>query len=294
MNFLIHDYSSNDQTEPYYFNTALNLLKGFKSTVWDSKKVSAYDMLDLTQPDIYICHFGSIHSDVLSYLKENKKKIRLILNITGIAKEGLKELQDFIKEQNIDCAFMYHNSDEFKEESSKINILNIQFGADVFLKRGNLNYKVPSSLVVTTKEQIKKMDGSYHVLSTNKLIEDDVDIVLNSAQMATIYHNYDQVLFRYIGKIIPQMFYDCIFHGNKAVFDIDDAELQSAIDNRIKKTLRIDSSLKLIEDFSIVKQAVKNRHTSLHRVKSLLSQLSCGEALKELDTFIDLYNKETP
>ena len=48
MKFLISNYSTSTQSECMYINTALNLLSTCKSTIWNEKTISAYDIFDLT------------------------------------------------------------------------------------------------------------------------------------------------------------------------------------------------------------------------------------------------------
>ena len=285
MNFIVGNYTSFIQTEPMYINATLGSI-GCKSTVWNPSQISAYDIFDLIKPNYYITHITKIMDDVISYVQENGN-VELILNITGVTQEIVTQAEQFLKEKNIPIAFLFTNAED-PDIKSKARLVKIGLGADIFLNTGSLRYSIDIGQIVSSKDQIKNYDCSYHSISCNKSLEDSVDICLPIYQLSNIYSNYKEIAFRGFESIIPQSFYDAVFYGNKVYCDIDDINTKSELSDKIKKVLRteIDICDKNTVDSSELRRKILDRHTCLHRVKSLLSQLPANDYLSKIDTLI--------
>jgi hypothetical protein len=287
MKLVITDYSSYNQTEPSYFNTSLNLIDGCSSTLWNTSQISAYDIFDMVKPNIWITHIKSIVTDGLAYMSKEDPNIQLIINITSANQEEVYNVENFILDKKINCAFFFTNLDDSAIKSKKIKILNIQLGADIFLGDGKLNYYIDKGIFVNNKSEMKSYNGSFHYIANNQSLEKDVDVTLSIQQLSSIYKNYGEIVFRYFDRIVPQLFYDAVYRGNKVYYDIDNTEKVEYVNSKFKKLLKIDTDLCSDGlDFNSIKECVKSKHTCLNRVKSLLSQLPCNDMIEKLETII--------
>ena len=79
MKTLIHNYSSGLSTEPMYFNQCLTEC-GVESHLWGDPNVSAFDMFDAINPEIFISHYRFLTNDIIKYIRQNNK-IEMILNM---------------------------------------------------------------------------------------------------------------------------------------------------------------------------------------------------------------------
>jgi len=284
MNFVISNYSSFTHTEPMYIDATLRAI-GCKSVVWNPAKVSAYDMFDIVKPDYHITHITNILTDVLRYIKENGGT-QLIINITGMDQSVVSGTEKVLEEYNVPVAFLFTNSDDV-DIKSKARLLKIGFGADLFLSRGNTEYSIDVGQIVLSKDHIKHFDCSYHIISYNKNLENDVDIMLPVNQLSNIYHNYEKLIFRSFNTIIPQSLYDAIYYGKSVGYDIDDEETRKIVSDKIKKVFRTDTDIcDPNSDKTELRRKLLDRHTCFHRVKSILSQLPSSEHLNKIDQLI--------
>jgi hypothetical protein len=271
---------------------AFNLLGGCKSMIWDPKEVSAYDLFDTVKPDVFITHISGVTTDAVSYLKENKH-IQMIVNITGGNAAAVSSLEQIFLEAKLNCPFFFLNGDS-ATESKKIKVLNLGFGSDVFLNEGSLKYNIENGIFVSDYNEIKSIGNTYHTISSKEKLESKVDIVLPITQLANIYKNYNNFIFRSGFEFIPQVLLDAIFYGNRVWFDIDSEEERKIVSDKIKKSFRTDMDITDPSgiDPTQLKKCVIKRHTCLHKAKSLLSQFSCKDQLGELDKLIELYTKD--
>lgn len=287
MKFLITNYSSESQTESSYFHTALNLINGCSSVLWDYKKHSAYDIFDYTKPDYYITHINSIHNDAISYMKENGK-CKLIVNATGPSKEDILKIEKLLLDNNIDIAFFFTN-DEVPCKLKQTNILSIPFGADVFIQSNKIKYNLQKAFLVVGKVNNIDFLGSYHTLSYNEKLSDFVDIALPEIQLAGLYKNYDNIVIKFGSRIIPQIFFDAVYHGNMVNYELEDSDELTYINDKLGKLLKIDFAKDSANNFQNIKEAVRSKHTCLNRVKSLLSQLPSNDIISNVDDLIKMY-----
>jgi hypothetical protein len=293
MKFLISNYITNTQSECMYINTALNLLGSCKATVWNEKEISAYDIFDLTSPDFYLTHLSNINNQALDYIK-NSKAIELIINITGAGQDNVDLLEQHLESQSMKCSFLFHNNSDHGLTSKKHRIVYIGHGADIFLGNNFPPYKLENAVFVGQESEIKPFGDTYHTVSTNHKIKDAVDICMPITKLSNIYDKYDNCVIRYFGKLVPQLFYDAIYHGNKVYYSLDNEKIKNEAIEKINKLLRLDIDITNPSaiDPKVIKDSVKNRHTCLHRVKSLLSQLPCKDSIKNIDNIIDIYIKK--
>jgi hypothetical protein len=277
MKFLIDNYSTSNNTESLYINSVLNLIEGCSSSI-RSNDISVYDSFDLANPNFFITHANKISSDMIFYLKEHVD-ICIIVNISGINQENVTKLDTSFKMNGITKVIFFINYPNHGLVSKLTNIFVISHGADVFLtKASNVKYQIQQGIFVTNKSQITKREGTYHYLSTINSLAKDVDIFLPAMYMSNIYKNYDKLIFKPFGKIIPQNYFDAVLYGNMVEYEPDFSD-----DPAVAILANLFNGC---DSFEKIKQQVKNKHTCLHRTKSLLSQLPCSDLVVKLGKII--------
>ncbi len=279
MKFLISDYSSSETTEPLYLNTIFNSL-GCNSTIW-TQNTSAFDALDIAKPDVLITHFTKISKDMLVYLRESKE-IDIIINITGLNQENLKRVESALNEFEIKPLFFFVNRYDHNLKSHKTNINVILHGADVLFGKHGKAYSIENAIIVNNKDQITPIGETYHYLSSSQNMENEADIVMPAHKLITLYHNYDNVIFKYFTNYLPQEFFDAGYYNGSVYFDIND---RSYLDQCLVKLFGEENVC--TKENSKIYHKIKQKHTCLHRAKSMLSQLPCKEYTDRLQSIIE-------
>jgi hypothetical protein len=224
--------------------------------------------------------------DLLHYSKQNKRP-NLIVNITGINKEDLNRLENYLIENNINVLFFFTNCYE-KILAKKTKIVNIPFGADVFLNtNSSIDYKINDCYIVNSLNEIEKHDAeTYHYLSFQQSLEKDVDAVISIMQMGELYKNYNNIVFKYFNKIIPQAFFDSVYYGSNTLYKLKDSDSQQSAEQSIKKMLKLDElNIEKMQD------VIRSKHTCLNRLKTLVSQLPCQDSINNIDILINSYKE---
>jgi hypothetical protein len=260
-----------------YLNAVLNLIEGCSSNM-RSDGMSSYDNFDLVNPDFFITHGSKLTNDTMSYLREHTN-IHLVLNISGISQEQINSLENLLKSYGVNRVTFFINYPNHGIITKNINVFVLAHSADIFLAKNNeVKYQIQQGVVVSNKSQITKREGTYHYLSNTSSLSKDVDIFLPAVYMSNFYKNYDKIVFKSFGKVIPQTYFDAIFSGNMVEYEPD-----SSNDPAIAVLANIFEGC---DTFEKVKQQVRNKHTCLHRTKSLLSQLPCNELVVKLGNII--------
>lgn len=282
MKFLISNYSSNESTEPLYFNTALNLVD-CKSTLWP-ENISTYDVFDMVKPDIHITHHKKLTMDLLMYMKENKG-IDLVVNITGLKQNELLHLEQVTKEYGVTPLMFFNNQHDHGLQSNKTNITNISHGSDIFLGMSDKQFDIDYGIFVNDQEQIYPTGETYHYIATKLEIENAADFYVPINSLSNGYINYKHIVIRYFDNIIPQLFFDAAFYNGSVFFDVKD---RTVLNTYLKHVLG-DSNYCDINnlDSGNIRDKIVKKHTCLHKTKSLLSQLPCKEYTDKLQNIIE-------
>lgn len=263
MKFLISNYSNPWYTEPYYFNAGLNLIDGASSSIVNPQ-ISIYDNFDSVKPDVFVTHLSQISKDVISYLRDNKN-IKLVVNTNWIDDNSINNAASFISEQGITPTF-FGNDDRTINSLQYIKIL---YGADTFLQSPSPEYSIQKLIFVTSNDQIVELDGTYHYATINQDISKEVDFFVHITMLNSLFPNYKEIIFKSSSYIGTQLAFNAIYSGVKVVFDTKDPKDLDKIDSLFKGQKLLSS--------------VKTKHTGLHRLKSLLSQISCQDLSTKLD-----------
>jgi hypothetical protein len=283
MKALVNNYSSFSTTEPLYFNTALNTVQ-CESTLWPNG-VSTFDIFDMVRPDIHITHHKYISNDLIIYLKDTQSKPEIIINITGLNQDQLNRFESFFVENNIVPALYFVNHYDHNLVSKKTNIISLLHGADVFLGSKDPFYDIDYGIIIQSKEQAKSIGDTYHFITYDDKCSQSADLFFSIDQLASMYTNYKNIVFRFFNGIIPQAFFDACIRNNNVFFDIENREI---LDNHLIKIFGEDGACNMQNKnrYNIVEK-IKQKHTCLHRTKSLLSQLPCKEYTDRLQTLIE-------
>jgi hypothetical protein len=280
MKVLISDYVSHTSSEPLYINTILNTI-GCQSTIWP-RNTSTYDIFDLLKPDLHITHHSKLTKDLALYLKENS--VDIIINITGMNQESLSQLDSVLSEYQVNPVFYFINYHHHGLKS-RTNIVPILHGADILLGQTPKQYNINLGVFIDNKSQIEQYDDTYHYLTTNEKLIEDADIFLPVYKCNSLYVNYNHIVFKYFNNIFPQAFFDAAIYNGNVVFDVDN---RSNLDEQLSKLLG-ETDKCIINDLASgnIKENILKKHTCLHRVKSLLSQLSCKDIIDTLQELIE-------
>jgi len=280
MKILIQNYTTPTSSEPYYLSNGINSHPSdHQSGLWEVNRYSAYDMLDRTEPDILICHFGLMNKDIVKYLSTNQEKnIKVILSISGLeSQEDLDKLESIIDQFNINCLFMISNAYDFmesvkpkKHELFKLlpaaNIDEIQISTPKF----NIDSAV---LAVENSEEYQKLCSKkevYHKIKISHEKDPDFDFFVNTVTMKPIYRNYKNITL--CGKtkdLCGQIFFDSILNSEDVSLKIQDSENLSKFLSEILDEEDVDES-NILEK---IKSQVMLKHTSNVRSKQLLKKI---------------------
>lgn len=279
MKFLISDYSSEHTTEPLYLNTIFNSI-GCPSTLCP-QNMSTFDAFDIIQPNVFITHFSKISRDVVAYLKD-RKDIDIVVNVTNLRQDSLKELESVLYDNNIKPLFFFVNNYDHQLKA-KTNINVILHGADVLFGSINKMFNIDCGIFVDKPEDVNPVGETYHYLSNSQKMENIADIVMPAHKLTQFYPSYNKIIFKYFNNMLPQIFFDSAYYGRTVYYDVQD---RSILDAHLQKLFG-ESGLCVDEDTGCVSQRIRHKHTCLHRAKSLLSQLPCKEYTDKLQAIIE-------
>lgn len=267
MKFLISNYSTPWFTEPYYFNAGLNLIDGETCTMFDNQR-SVYDNFDKSQPDIFITHASQINNDIVHYLKSSGK-IKLVMNINGVDDTNISKIVDFLKLHKIDYALFGCN----EINQPEVKFIKVPEAADIFLNYLDSRYNIEKLIFIDKPEDIIDSKITCHYTSNNQELTSIVDFILPINILTSIFKNYNEIVFKGDSFIGSQISFNAIYSGTKVVFDTKDSPSLDKI-NDIFKNQKLLSS-------------VRNKHTGLHRLKTLLNYLQLTDITKKLESEIN-------
>lgn len=266
MKFLVSNYATPWNTEPFYISAALSSV-GVESKVFDPRS-SIYDELDKFDPSVIVTHIGHISKSMLHYFL-HVKKIQMLINVGEATIENIDALASSLKQNNIEAVFFGEKDLSIKSGT----YIKVQQCADIFLQNGSRKYNIDKLIFVQNAEDIVDLDGSYHYTTNIDELSSVVDFILPIHVLNTLFCNYDEIIFKGGSYVGSELAFNAIYSGAKVIFDTNDA-------HNLEKINTIFKSGKLLS-------SVKNRHTCLHRVKSLLSQLNCKDITDKLEREIE-------
>ena len=279
MRFLIENYSNPGSTQPMYFNKHINDVPEHQSMIRHNN-ASIFDIFDTFNPDVYISSINTLSKDSLLYLQENQD-IKLLISIDGLAPASFINLENILQSYNVKCHFFFSSSG--KSPSRKNRFVTIRNGADINVQQNmDIKYSIDKCIVFQkedpSRQYSKEYNGTYHVITNNRSLVGHADAYLPITLMPSVYGMYNEVVFTDIGPEVPQVFFDALYYGNKVYYDIKDESSAKKVDDAIASIFGETAILNYqatnrTEDFSEIKNIVREKHSSLNRTKTLLSQL---------------------
>jgi|688.fasta_scaffold24745_9 hypothetical protein len=277
MKFLIENYAGYESTQPLYFHKHINDYEQHSSVIRPNN-MSVFDAFDVINPDVYIASAHTLSRDSVMYLRENKDKdIKLLICTDGLSVEEMQSLEDVLKKNEVNCHFYFNSSES--NNSKRSRVVHIRSGVDLNLEPAlKMDYRIQKALFVNKSSKIRNYQGTFHVVSINRQMKDSVDFCLPITMLSSIYSKYEEIIFTEISNSLPQYFFDAIYHGEKVYYDIVDEAKSKLADEIVGSVLKVGNGLNYnnpdkITDFTDLKKHIEEKHSSLNRTKTLLSQL---------------------
>jgi hypothetical protein len=277
MKFLIENYAGYESTQPLYFHKHINDYEEHSCAI-RTNDISVFDAFDAINPDVYIASAHTLSRDSVMYLRENKDKdIKLLICTDGLSSEEMQSLEGVLKNNEVSCHFYFNSSESNGTKRSKV--VNIRNGVDLNLEPSlNIDYRIQKAIFVNKSAKIKNHKGTFHIISVNRQIKDSVDFCLPVTMLSSIYSKYEEIIFTDIPNSLPQHFFDAIYRGEKVYYDILDEDKSKLADEIVGSVLKVGNGLNYnnpdkITDFTDLKRYIEEKHSSINRTKTLLSQL---------------------
>ena len=291
MKTLIHNYSTPKCTEPMYFGKSLELA-GERIHVWSDPSISAFDMFDSFQPEVFITHYRLLTNDILKYIASSNKKINIVFNVTGASEDEIKILEEIQENNKLDIPFVFSNVPDSitYPKSRKIKTVNIMPSADIFLpKSETIDYSIDSAIVGLdmndlVKESCKGHD-TYHMLCLGEDPQKEFDSQITLQDLISIAGKYKHiVLAGGVELLLSQALFETTLHANKTTMKTDD-QSQHILDKFLASLFHDEGEDK---DFGkIVKGQIKRKHTCINRSARLCKFLKNSEAQSKLEKVKD-------
>lgn len=278
MKILFDSYVTINSSESSYFNAVLRMAK-INSMFWSDKKISTFDVLDATTPDVFVTHYRSISEDLIKYLS-GSTNINLVLNISGSTDSEVEALEGFLSQKNINCSLMF-SGDINPSKGKTYRFEEILPAADLFFpmnapSQRKIDYGVICQSVKNDLVQdfIKDKDV-YHTLGANANEVSDTDLQVNVKTITDISHLYQNlVLIGDIRFVSSQMFFDCMLRANKCTVRTDNKE---GWDNFLKRIFDVVEGDDMKE---ILRSQILQKHTCYNRAERLMKFLGNSDAMK--------------
>lgn len=283
MRTLIHNYSSALSTEPMYFTKCLEMC-GLQTHLWGSSDVSAFDMFDATQPDVFIGHYTFLTNDIVKYLSQNKK-IKTVLNVTGANEQELGSIEQIFLGNKMEIPFVFTNMHESmcKHRTKQIKMVNIFPSVDIFLPPLALpNFEIDLAIIATEMNDMVKntiaSKDTYHLLSLGKDNE-QFDLSTNLQLLRGLYEKYKEVtLISDISIVFSQVLFETALNAKKFSIKVDQKQ-QPTLDKILASLFHDDGSDNIGE---LIKAQIKRKHTCFNRASHLCRLLKNKEAAQKL------------
>lgn len=279
MKIAIENFSTTEDTQCLYLSNAFNVL-GHESIIFDQTKTSIYDIFDSYKPDIYITHAFRFSKDVLYYIENNNYEIDILLNINNVTPSNVINFDKFFEEKNIESSFFFTSSGKKDIPKRNRNILSLSHAADINLLNisPSIEYSIDKAIFAFDKVGTKEYNGTYHIISNNPHIKDNVDIYLPEMSLAPLYKCYNEIIFTDFKGFFSQAFFDAIAIGSKVYFDIIEPQKIEDLNQSINKLFKEDFNLiydnsDRLVNFTQLRNIILEKHSPLNRANSLLSNI---------------------
>jgi len=281
---LFYNYSASISTEPLYLHKCISEAGG-TSHMWADPAISAFDIFDSIKPDVFVCHFSRLTTDMFKYLSNNKN-ISIVLNITGATDQHIQSIEQAFDANNISCPFFFTNAHELiGTVNTKKELKYILPGIDVFLpKLTPPAFNADACYIAAEKSDLLstfiKDDAkeSYHLISLAN--GEDFDIHLKITDLVSFFDKYK--VCNLVGDahfVMSQLFYEASFRSNGISLRVSDDD-HNKID-KMFKSLFFEEEGKNVGD--VVRQQLKSKHSCFNRASQLVKALKDEELASKID-----------
>ena len=289
MKILIQNYNSALSTEPMYLHRCL-VECGYPAELWGNPNISAFDVFDRHQPDMFITHYKFLTNDTIKYLSQ-KRKTHMVLNITGINGDEFKTLESLIKSNGISIPLAFTNLYDTKHvpKSESIKVIDLYPAADIFLAPAPTPEYSADMCVLSIEDndliaEATKDRDNYHKFSFNSQAE-YADMNLDVAAVTSFYHKYKEiVLADDINFVTSQVLFDSILKSNKVTIKV--SKEQEPMLNAVLGKLFVQQDEE-VEISEMVKSQVRSKHNCFKRSARLFRALKMEEVSKKLESISD-------
>lgn len=290
MKILIQENKDNINTKFHYIGRMIAAAENVHAQPWMEKDLyKVYDVLDTYQPDMLIISYENLNPDIIEYLSGSS--ISLVVDITNINTENLKELESLIESNNIKCQLFIT---EKTEHDSKINTFELSACADIVTPYSDpVNYNLEALLISETEEfddSLLSKFNSYHTCyAPSDLVVPinapdltpayDFDFLLNSNQLIGLYNKYDHVIINgSLDYCTSQIFFDATLRAKKVTLNYPEKDKDKFMD--FLKSTFIEFTEEPSSDK--IRQQIHFNHTCINRVMKLLIALNMKEEAQSL------------
>lgn len=273
MRILFHNYSNETTTEPLYLFQALQK-SGIDAHVWADQNVSAFDIFDQIKPDVFVSSFRNITPDIIKYL-EQTPNISLVLNVTDISENQMKDVEVSLKSKKIKIPFIFTNSFEYKPlPETRIKCERIYPAFDLFRVRPKTQEPICKEAVLS-----RSFDGHlekqlvdkevYHLIQVTQGEKDEnFDLRVNVSSVQELAQYYESLFL--VGDAdfcSSQLFFDLNFNADNVTVRVEDE------DNFYKFLSTVFEATETWVTPMQIKQQLKSRHTPFHRAATFMKHL---------------------
>ena len=287
MKILFDNYVTLTSSEASYMNGVLNQA-GVNSLFWSDKRISAFDILDSTKPDVFITHYRQMTQDLIKYLPSSK--IQLALNVGGITNNEMKALEGLIESQNIKCQLMF-SGDINPVKPEKIKFEEILPAADIFFpfnppsKGRRIDYGLVCQNRSDIVENFVKDKDVYHVLGVAEKQQEGFDLPVNVKTINDITQIYNQVVLAGdIRFVTSQMFYDAVLRANKCSV-VTNPSQEEQWDKHLKRLFKVPEDGEDANIKEAIRSQVMQKHTAVNRASRLMKLLGNSDGMKLVENF---------
>jgi hypothetical protein len=280
MRILFENYSSPISTEPIYIAPALSKI-GVESHLWDTNVHSAFDIVDMFNPDVIVCkHTCKSFKDLAKRI--NGSNIKLAVNTTGASKEQKEEISTI---QN--AILLFSNNFLIPEEASnkiKVKEKTLMPAADLFLPMQNLpKFKIEGAVCSCEKspqveEAVKDMK-TYHKIIVGEKTE-DFDFSLNVFNLGSFYERYEK--FVIVGNssfVFSQLFFDAAIRCNRVIAKATDDLSHDALSIIFKH--QEEENIEDVKTF--IQREINKNHSCIKRTQEFLSYIGATEEARKIN-----------
>lgn len=288
MRILFDNYVTLTSSEASYMNGVLNQA-GVESLFWSDKRISTYDILDSTNPDVFVTHYRQFTQDLTKYLS-GQTKIELALNISGVTENEMKSIEALLETYNIKCKLMF-SGDINPVKPEKIKFEEMLPAADLFFpfnppsKGKRIGYGIVCQQRDDLINKFVEDKDVYHILGVSEKPQPSFDLPVNVKTINDITQIYSQVVLAGdIRLVTSQLFYDAILRANKCSV-ITKPSQEGVWDKHLKRLFNIPDK----GDDANIKEAIRSqvmqRHTAANRASRLMKLLGNSDGMKLVENF---------